>query len=105
MRQVGDPVHSFGGLTALDRIGFDVADKEICGRAGPDGAGTTSLFDCVTRVCRAEPGIDHLRRNRPSGPAPPPDPGQWCVQDLPEPSPATDSHPGGDAMEVVEFGG
>ncbi|WP_050760866.1 ABC transporter ATP-binding protein [Aeromicrobium marinum] len=46
----------FGGVTALDSVGFAVADNEICGLIGPNGAGKTSLFNCVTRVYRPDEG-------------------------------------------------
>jgi branched-chain amino acid transport system ATP-binding protein len=53
---VRDVVLTFGGVTALDRIGFTVADNQICGLIGPNGAGKTSLFDCVTRIYRPDSG-------------------------------------------------
>ncbi|WP_255956227.1 MULTISPECIES: ABC transporter ATP-binding protein [Aeromicrobium] len=43
-------------MTALDRVGFEVADGEICGLIGPNGAGKTSLFNCVTRVYQPDEG-------------------------------------------------
>jgi branched-chain amino acid transport system ATP-binding protein len=46
----------FGGVTALDGVGFDVRDGAICGLIGPNGAGKTSLFNCVTRVYRPNSG-------------------------------------------------
>ena len=51
----------FGGITALDSVGFTVAPGEICGLIGPNGAGKTSLFNCVTRVYRPEEGIIRYR--------------------------------------------
>lgn len=56
MLQVSDVVLRFGGVTALDRVGFEVADGEICGLIGPNGAGKTSLFNCVTRVYQPDEG-------------------------------------------------
>ncbi len=56
MLHVEDVVLRFGGVTALDRVGFDVAEGEICGLIGPNGAGKTSLFNCVTRVYRPDEG-------------------------------------------------
>ena len=50
MLQVSDVVLRFGGVTALDRVGFEVPDGEICGLIGPNGAGKPPLVNCVTRV-------------------------------------------------------
>ncbi|MGI8331208.1 ABC transporter ATP-binding protein [Actinomadura scrupuli] len=46
----------FGGVTALDGVGFTVAPGEICGLIGPNGAGKTTLFNCVTRIYRPDSG-------------------------------------------------
>ncbi len=46
----------FGGLIALDRIDFDVADGEIVGLIGPNGSGKTTLFNVVTGIYRADAG-------------------------------------------------
>jgi branched-chain amino acid transport system ATP-binding protein len=40
----------FGGITALDGVGFDVARGAIVGLIGPNGAGKTSLFNCLSRI-------------------------------------------------------
>ncbi|GAA3250756.1 ABC transporter ATP-binding protein [Pseudonocardia petroleophila] len=50
MLDIEDLSISFGGVTALDGIGLQVAAGEICGLIGPNGAGKTTLFNCVTRV-------------------------------------------------------
>ena len=41
----------FGGVVALDRVGFDVARRAVSGLIGPNGAGKTTLFI----VCRDLP--------------------------------------------------
>ncbi len=41
---------SFGGLSALSGISFDVQSGEIVGVIGPNGAGKTTLFNVVTAV-------------------------------------------------------
>ncbi|MFF3438737.1 ABC transporter ATP-binding protein [Streptosporangium sp. NPDC002721] len=46
----------FGGVAALDGVGFTVAPGEICGLIGPNGAGKTTLFNCVTRIYRPDSG-------------------------------------------------
>ena len=38
----------FGGVTAVDGVGFDVAAGEIVGFIGPNGAGKTTLFDLLS---------------------------------------------------------
>jgi branched-chain amino acid transport system ATP-binding protein len=48
----------FGGLTALDRVSFDVAAGTIHGLVGPNGAGKTTLFNCISRRCRFDGRIE-----------------------------------------------
>ena len=40
----------FGGVVALDDVGFDVQRGHICGLIGPNGAGKTTLFNCMSRL-------------------------------------------------------
>ena len=54
--QVRDATKRYGGLTAVDRVSFDVHRGEIFGIAGPNGAGKTTLFDLVTGMVRATSG-------------------------------------------------
>ena len=56
MPSVDGVVLRFGGITALDNVGFTVADDEICGLIGPNGAGKTSLFNCITRIYQPNSG-------------------------------------------------
>ena len=46
----------FGGVVALDQVGFDVAGGEICGLIGANGAGKTTLFNCLSRLYRFDDG-------------------------------------------------
>ena len=46
----------FGGLQALDRFDFDLAEGEIRGLIGPNGSGKSTFFNLVSGVYRADRG-------------------------------------------------
>jgi branched-chain amino acid transport system ATP-binding protein len=46
----------FGGLVAVDRIGFEVRRDEIVGLIGPNGAGKTTLLRLITKILKPDAG-------------------------------------------------
>jgi branched-chain amino acid transport system ATP-binding protein len=47
---------SFGGLTALERVSFEVPPRSVVGVIGPNGAGKTTLFNVVSGFVRPTSG-------------------------------------------------
>ena len=45
--EVADVRKSFGGITAVDGVSFDVREGEILGLIGPNGCGKSTLFNCI----------------------------------------------------------
>lgn len=46
----------FGGVVALNRVGFEVKRGNITALIGPNGAGKTTAFNCITGFYRASGG-------------------------------------------------
>src|SRR5690606_31696844 len=47
---------AFGGLTAVNRLSFEVAKGEVVGLIGPNGAGKTTAFNLITGVLGSDSG-------------------------------------------------
>jgi branched-chain amino acid transport system ATP-binding protein len=54
--EVTDLSLSFGGITALQRVGLGVPEGETLAVIGPNGSGKTSLFNCITGIYRPTGG-------------------------------------------------
>jgi branched-chain amino acid transport system ATP-binding protein len=54
--EVVDLTLSFGGLHALSKVSFKVAEGTIAAVIGPNGAGKTSLFNCISGFYRPQHG-------------------------------------------------
>lgn len=47
---------SFGGLTAVGDVDFELPEGKICGLIGPNGAGKTTIFNLITGVYKVSEG-------------------------------------------------
>ncbi len=54
--RVTDVTKTFGGILALNRVSFDVAEGEILGIIGPNGSGKTTVVNCITGFIRMSSG-------------------------------------------------
>lgn len=61
---------SFGGLRAVDGVGFDAARNAITTVIGPNGAGKTTLFNLVSGALRPDRGRVELAGNDVTGYSP-----------------------------------
>ena len=52
---------SFGGIRAVNNVGFQLGDGQILGLIGPNGAGKTTIFDLISGIIPADQGRVTLR--------------------------------------------
>jgi len=57
----------FGGMTAVDKVSFDLREGEILGLIGPNGAGKTTLFNCMSGYLIADEGSISLCNKKING--------------------------------------
>jgi branched-chain amino acid transport system ATP-binding protein len=62
---------SFGGVSALRGVSFDVKEKELFAIIGPNGAGKTSIFNCLSGVYRPQTGTIRFQGSELVGRRPP----------------------------------
>jgi len=58
---------TFGGITAVDNVSFDVREGEILGIIGPNGSGKSTLFNCVLGQLRPNQGEVRVDGNATTG--------------------------------------
>ena len=54
--KIEDAVKTFGGLTAVNRVSFELNAGEILGLIGPNGAGKSTMFNLLTGALQADTG-------------------------------------------------
>ncbi|HZP79539.1 MAG TPA: ABC transporter ATP-binding protein [Pseudolabrys sp.] len=57
--QVSGLTKTFGGITAVNDVSFEVNDGEILGIIGPNGSGKSTLFNCV--LGQLQPSAGEIR--------------------------------------------
>ena len=58
---VTDVIKRFGGLTALDNVGFKLTHGEVLCLIGPNGSGKTTLFNIISGLLRPDAGTIQYR--------------------------------------------
>jgi branched-chain amino acid transport system ATP-binding protein len=59
--EIEDLNKGFGGLRAVDRVGFTVGRDEILGMIGPNGAGKTTILRLITAILKPDSGLIRFR--------------------------------------------
>ncbi|MCJ7533501.1 MAG: ABC transporter ATP-binding protein [Anaerolineales bacterium] len=55
---------TFGGLVAVDHVGFSIHQGQILGLIGPNGAGKTTIFNCISCLYHATSGEIYFHNER-----------------------------------------
>ena len=58
---------TFGGVHAVQEVGFSVVSRQIKGIIGPNGAGKTTLFNLITGVYGVDSGTIYFNGNKLNG--------------------------------------
>lgn len=58
---VDEIVLRFGGVTAINKVSFDVNPGELFAIIGPNGAGKTSVFNAISQVYQPQEGSIHWK--------------------------------------------
>ncbi len=67
--EIREVTKNFGGLTAVDKVTFNVHEGEILGLIGPNGAGKTTIFNMITGIYPPTEGQIFFRGQRIAHPA------------------------------------
>jgi len=59
--EISGLTRQFGGLLAVDHVGFEVKAGEIVGLLGPNGSGKTTVLNLISGALRADAGRVRLR--------------------------------------------
>lgn len=54
--QVGGLTKSFGAVTAVSDVSFDLVQGEVLGMIGPNGAGKSTVVNCLSGILRPDSG-------------------------------------------------
>jgi len=68
--EVENLTKSFGGLTAVNNVSFQVDEGEIVGLIGPNGAGKTTLFHLISGFLKPDSGAVRFKGEDVAGLAP-----------------------------------
>jgi branched-chain amino acid transport system ATP-binding protein len=54
--RVSDVSKRFGGLTAVDRVSFELAENQVLGLIGPNGSGKTTMLNLISGALKPSAG-------------------------------------------------